>query len=193
MRAPSLQRLDRDGDDLAGRGDIVRADQLRPALQPLARRVQPVALDRQHLPGIAQPQRARGGGEACLGNTTDLRRVIAAQRHHPEAGGIDKAEHAPLVDSVHPAGEAFLELDHRRQHAVIAVAMHHILNRAHHTRCRGRIARQAVFEALGQQISVRFSHGKAVLDDRAQNSNPNCAGRVRGMADACAGKRLPLP
>jgi hypothetical protein len=45
-------------------------------------------------------------------------------------GRIDEAYHAARLDARHAAGKAALELDPRRLHTVVTMAVHHIHDRA---------------------------------------------------------------
>jgi hypothetical protein len=42
------------------------------------------------------------------------------------------------------------------------MAVQHVMDRPHHPRGGGRLARQPVFKACGQQITIRNGHGRAL-------------------------------
>ena len=143
-------------------------------LEPLARGIDPVALDRHDLSAVAQPQRPGRGREPGRGHPPDLRGHVRAQRERAQRGGVDEAEHPPRLHPVHAAGERFLELDRGRLHPVVAVRVEHIEHRARHPRRHHRRGRQAVAEPFGQQIAVGIVHPGALSGDPRRSTSARC-------------------
>ncbi len=165
-RARSRKRLDREVHHFGGGGRAVAADQLRAELQTLARRIELVARDDRHRARIAQPQRARRGGEARRRDPAHLHGDVRPQRQRAQRRGIGEAEHPPGRDAAHPAlthsrRHRRLELDQRRDDPVVTVGIHRVERRPPRPRERTRGRGQAVFEANGQQIGGRIGHAGA--------------------------------
>ncbi len=149
--ARGFERIDRDGDDLARRGDAIAADQLGADLQHLARRAELARAQFHHLPGVAKAQRARRLGEQRGGDAADLPRDVGAQRERAPRHRIGEAEQVARRALV-LAAERLAELGERRRDAAIAMRAHRIDERAGDARRGLRLSGgdHAALRAAGQ-------------------------------------------
>ena len=149
------QRLRPDQHHLGIRGQAVAADQLDPGLRNLPVRRDLAALHAQALPGVAQPQRARGGAQPGGRDTGNLRRDVGAEPHHAMGVRIHHAEDLVRRGPAQFGEQTVLELHQRRLDPLVAMRG----ERGHHTLDGGglrlRIRRQHVPQTSGQQGRVR--------------------------------------
>ena len=145
-----FERVDRDADDFARRGNAVAADQFGADLQHLARRAELAGAQFDDLSGVAKAQRARRLGEQRGRDAADLPRDVGTQRQRALRHRIGEAQQV-AGGAIIVAAQRLAKLGERRRHAAIAMRAHRIDERAGDARRGLRLLGEAVAQAFGQQ------------------------------------------